>query len=30
MHAVRKISQERMGNAELNHELHVLEQLIRG
>lgn len=30
MHAVRKISQERLGNAELNHELHVLEQLIRG
>lgn len=29
MHAVRKISQERLANAELNHELHVLEQLIR-
>ena len=30
MHAVRKISQERLSNAELNHELHVLEQMIRG
>ena len=30
MHAVRKISQERQGNAELNHEIHVLEQMIKG
>ncbi len=30
MHAVRKISQERQNNAELNHEIHVLEQMIRG
>lgn len=30
MHAVRKITQERQGNAELNHEIHVLEQMIRG
>ena len=30
MHAVKKISQERQNNAELNHELHVLEQMIRG
>ncbi len=30
IHAVRKISQERQNNAELNHELHVLEQMIRG
>lgn len=30
MHAVRKITQERQSNAELNHEIHVLEQMIRG
>ena len=30
MHAVRKITQERAGNAELNHEIHVLEQMIKG
>jgi chromosomal replication initiator protein len=30
MHAVRKITQERQANAELNHEIHVLEQMIRG
>lgn len=30
MHAVKKISQERTTNATLNHELHVLEQSIRG
>lgn len=30
MHAVRKIAQERQSDAELNHELHVLEQMIRG
>lgn len=30
MHAVRKITQERQGNAELNHEIHVLEQMIKG
>lgn len=30
MHAVRKITQERQNNAELNHEIHVLEQMIKG
>ena len=30
MHAVRKISQERQNNAELNHSIHVLEQMIKG
>ena len=30
MHAVRKITQERQNDAELNHEIHVLEQMIRG
>ena len=30
MHAVRKITQERKSNAELNHEIHVLEQMIKG
>lgn len=30
MHAVRKITQERQSSAELNHEIHVLEQMIRG
>lgn len=30
MHAVRKITQERQANAELNHEIHVLEQMIKG
>lgn len=29
LHAVRKISQERQKNAELNHELHVLEQTVK-
>lgn len=30
LHAVRKIEKERHGRADLNHELHVLEQMIRG
>ncbi len=30
MHAVRKITQDRQNNAELNHTLHVLEQMIKG
>ena len=30
LHAVRKIEQERASKADLNHELHVLEQMIRG
>ena len=30
MHAVRKITQDRQNNAELNHEIHVLEQMIKG
>ena len=30
IHAVRKISQDRLNNPELNHELHVLEQIIKG
>lgn len=29
LHAVRKIAQERAKNAELNHELHVLEQTVK-
>ena len=29
LHAVRKIAQERQKNAELNHELHVLEQTVK-
>ena len=29
LHAVRKIGEERKTNAELNHELHVLEQIIK-
>ena len=30
LHAVRKISQERASNPECNHELHVLEQTLKG
>ncbi len=30
MHAVRKIGQDRLSDAQLNHEIHVLEQMIRG
>jgi chromosomal replication initiator protein len=30
LHAVRKISQDRTKNAECNHELHVLEQTLKG
>ena len=30
MHAVRKIAQERKTDADLNHELHVLKQIIIG
>ena len=30
LHAVRKISQDRQKNAECNHELHVLEQTLKG
>lgn len=30
MHAVRKITQERKTDADLNHELHVLKQIIIG
>ena len=29
LHAVRKIAKERQKNAELNHELHVLEQTVK-
>jgi chromosomal replication initiator protein len=30
LHAVRKIAQDRAKNAECNHELHVLEQTLKG
>ena len=30
IHAVRKITLTRQSNAELNHEIHVLEQMIKG
>ena len=30
LHAVRKISAERGTDAQLNHELHVLEQTLKG
>jgi len=30
LHAVRKVSEHRHHNAELNHQLHVLEQQLRG
>jgi chromosomal replication initiator protein len=30
LHAVRKISGERMKAGELNHALHVLEQTLKG
>jgi chromosomal replication initiator protein len=30
LHAVRKISEQRQHDAELNHHLHVLEQTLRG
>jgi len=30
LHAVRKIAQDRTKNAECNHELHVLEQTLKG
>ncbi|MEX5748560.1 chromosomal replication initiator protein DnaA [Massilia sp. X63] len=30
LHAVRKIAQDRQKNAECNHELHVLEQTLKG
>ncbi len=29
LHAIRKIEKERQADAELNHEIHVLEQMIR-
>jgi chromosomal replication initiator protein len=30
LHAVRKVSEQRTRNTELNHQLHVLEQQLRG
>jgi chromosomal replication initiator protein len=30
LHAVRKISAERHKNSELNQQLHVLEQTLKG
>ncbi len=30
LHAVRKVTELRQKHAELNHELHVLEQTLRG
>jgi chromosomal replication initiator protein len=30
LHAVRKIGATRVGDAELNHALHVLEQTLKG
>ena len=30
LHAVRKIADERGKDAQLNHELHVLEQTLKG
>lgn len=30
LHAVRKITEQRAKNAELNHQLHVLEQTLKG
>ena len=30
LHAVRKIAEERSKDAQLNHELHVLEQTLKG
>jgi chromosomal replication initiator protein len=30
LHAVRKITQERTSNSECNHELHVLQQTLKG
>ena len=30
LHAVRKIADERSKDAQLNHELHVLEQTLKG
>jgi chromosomal replication initiator protein len=30
LHAVRKIAAERGNDAQLNHELHVLEQTLKG
>lgn len=30
LHAVKKISDQRQKNAELNHQLHILEQQLRG
>ena len=30
LHAVRKISGERQKNSELNQQLHVLEQTLKG
>ena len=30
LHAVKKISEQRQKNAELNHQLHILEQQLRG
>jgi chromosomal replication initiator protein len=30
LHSVRKIMETRNTNAQLNHELHVLDQIIKG
>jgi chromosomal replication initiator protein len=30
LHAVRKIAADRSKNPEINHELHVLEQTLKG
>jgi chromosomal replication initiator protein len=30
LHAVRKIADARKNNQQLNHELHVLDQIIKG
>ncbi len=30
LHAVKKVSEQRLRNAELNHQLHILEQQLKG
>jgi chromosomal replication initiator protein len=30
LHAVKKVTEQRTKNAELNHQLHILEQQLRG
>jgi chromosomal replication initiator protein len=30
LHAVRKITEARKSDQQLNHELHVLDQIIKG